>query len=162
MIEPDGNLGFENDGDARVPGQNRNHQATSRRSAVAPGMLWEPGNFSAAANNLRELTGDLADASLASLEHTRRMIEDVQGARRIDDLLVIQARYLTSLCQTLAEQSHRFGYYLAEVPRDVSEASRDLVEATVEAMQDVSVVTASGLAATAVLVQSAPGESNAL
>ena len=147
MIEADGNFA---------------HKPDYRRSAVASGMVWEASNFSAAANNLRELTGDLADASLASLEHTRRMIEDVQGARRIDDLLVIQARYLTSLCQTLAEQSHRFGYYLAEVPRDVSEASRDLVEATVEAMQDMSVVTTSGLAATAVLVQSASAESSAL
>lgn len=148
MIEPDGNVAF-------------NHQAASRRSAVAP-MVWEAGNFSSAANNLRELTGDMAGASLASLEHTRRMIEDVQGARRIDDLLVIQARYLTSLCQTLAEQSHRFGYYLAEVPRDVSQASRDFVEATVEAMQDMSVVTASSLAATAALAQSAPRDSGVL
>lgn len=162
MIEPDGNFAFESDGGSRARAPEPDRHATFRRSTVAPVTAWEAGNLSAAANNLRELTSDMAGVSLASLEHTRQMIEDVQGARRIDDLLVIQARYLTSLCQTLAEQSHRFGYYLAEVPRDVSEASRDLVEATVEAMQDMSVVTASSLAATAVLVQSAPSESSAL
>lgn len=149
MVEPDQNY-------AAASGRER-----FSHSAVAAGIAWGAGDFFAAVDTLRELTGDIAGVSLASLEQTKQLIEDVREARHIDDLMDIQARYLTSWFQTLAEQSHRIGSFLVEVPRDMTQASRDMVEASIEAAQDIAGVTASGLAATAVLSQSAPPERSA-
>jgi hypothetical protein len=165
IAEPDQNIAAAGDRGLhakRVSTSNFDHSTAFPHSAVAAGIAWGGGDFSVAADNLRELTEEIAEISLASLEQTKQMIADVRDARHIDDLVAIQTRYLTSWFQTLAEQSQRLGSFFAAVPRDATLASRELVEASVEVAQDMTVVAASGLAATAVLSQSAPPERSVL
>ena len=114
------------------------------------------GDFPAAAENMRRLAGAFADLSATSLEQTRCLFVDVRDAQHVNDLVAIQAKYVTAMFRSFTEGSRRIGSLLADLPRDMSQASRDMFEAGVEAARDVADVTTTTLAAANVANQIEP------
>ncbi|MGO9134837.1 MAG: phasin family protein [Methylovirgula sp.] len=114
------------------------------------------GDFPAAAENMRRLAGTFADLSATSLERTRCLFEDVRGARHMNDLVAIQAKYVTAMLQSFTEGSRRIGSLLADLPRDMTQASCDMFEASVEAAHDVADIATTTLAAANVANQIDP------
>ncbi|MGB8277432.1 MAG: phasin family protein [Methylovirgula sp.] len=122
---------------------------------ISPNISRGAGDFPAAAENMRWLAGEIAEMSLTSLEQAKRLIEDVRDARHMDDLMAIQAKYMRALFETFAERSRRLGLFLAELPQEVTQASCDMVEASVEAAQDAAEVAANSIAVAAAASQTA-------
>lgn len=116
-------------------------------SPLSAQLAFAGGDFPAATENMRRLAGELAGISASSLEQTRRLIEDVRDARQMDDFVAIQAKYVTAMFQSFAEGSHRIGSLLADLPRDVTQSSCDMFEASMLAAQNVADVAATTLAA---------------
>jgi hypothetical protein len=130
-------------------GQNfaANHAVRPLVSPLTAQLAFAGGDFPVAAENMRRLAGEIAGMSAVSLEQTRGLIEDVRAARQMDDLVAIQAKYVASMFQSFAEGSRRMGLLLADWPRDVTQASRDMFEASMQAAHNVADVTATALAA---------------
>lgn len=116
------------------------------RNFAASNMSWAAGDFPAAAENMRRLAGEIAEMSLTSLDQAKRLIEEVRDARDMDELMAIQAKYMTTLFESFAERSRRISTFLAEVPREMTQAGQDMVEAGVEAAKEAAEI-AAGLAA---------------
>lgn len=148
MVEPDQNFAAA----VRSAGS---HIMPPIAPSMASGLSWGAGDFPAAAENMRWLAGEIAEMSLTSLEQAKRLIEDVRDARHMDDLMAIQAKYMTALFETFAERSRRLGLFLAELPQEMTQASCDMVEASVEAAQDAAEVAANSITAAAAASQTA-------
>ncbi len=146
MVEPDQNFVAA----ARSPSSSITPSVSSPIApSIAPDLSWAAGDFSTAAENMRRLAGEIAEMSLTSLEQAKRLIEDVRDARDMDDLMAIQAKYMTALFEAFAERSCRLSSFFAELPREVTQASCDMVEASVEAAQDAAEVAANSIAVAA-------------
>lgn len=123
------------------------HDVRPLVSPLTAQLAFVGGDFPAAAENMRRLAGEIAGMSALSLEQARSLIEDMRDARQMDDLIAIQAKYVTTMFQTFADSSRRIGSLLADLPRDMTQASRDMVEASMQAAQNVADVAATTLAA---------------
>ncbi|HTJ02658.1 MAG TPA: phasin family protein [Methylovirgula sp.] len=124
-----------------------NHGVRPLVSPLTAQLAFAGGDFPAAAENMRRLACEIAGMSVLSLEQARSLIEDMRDARQMDDLVAIQAKYVTAMFQTFADGSRRMSSLLADLPRDMTQASRDMLEASVQAAQNVADVAATTLAA---------------
>ncbi len=116
-------------------------------SPLTAQLAFVNGDFPAAAENMRRLAGEIAGMSASSLAQTRSLIEDMRDARQMDDLVTLQAKYVAAMLQSFAEGSRLIGSLLADLPRDVTQASCDMLEASVQAAQNVADVAVTTLAA---------------
>ena len=93
------------------------------------------------AKSLQILAEDISNISAANLERNTKLLQDLQGARTVEDLVSIQTKYMSTKFEAFNEHIRLMGARMAEMRNNIVDVGRD---ATSAPPADIAAKAASG------------------
>jgi Phasin protein len=94
------------------------------RSKVGPTIADWPTGYSAA-KSLQVLAEDISNISAANFERNTKLLQDLQGARTVADLVSIQTKFMASMFEAFNEHIRLMGARMAEMRNNIVDVGRD-------------------------------------
>ncbi|MGP8233397.1 MAG: phasin family protein [Methylovirgula sp.] len=93
-----------------------------RRSKTALPLDWPVGGYSVATKTLQLLAEDISNISAANFERNTKLVEDLRGARTVEDLVSIQTKFMAAMFDAFNENVRLMGSRLADLRNGIAEA----------------------------------------
>jgi hypothetical protein len=94
-----------------------------------------------AARSLQVLAEDISNISAANFERNTKLLQDLQGARTIEDLVSIQTKFMASMFEAFNDHIRLMGARMAEMRNHIGDAGQGVASIS---PSDVAAKTASG------------------
>jgi phasin protein len=94
------------------------------------------------ARSLQILAEDISNISAANLERNTKLLQDLQGARTVEDLVSIQTKFMASMFEAFNEHIRLMGARMAEMRNNIVDVGRDAAPVP---PTDIAAKAASGL-----------------
>lgn len=85
------------------------------RSKTSLPLDWSVGGYSVAAKTLQGLAEDIKALSAANFERNIKLVEDLRGARTIEDLVSIQTKFMAGMFEAFNENVRLMGARLSDL-----------------------------------------------
>jgi len=95
-----------------------------RRSKTSLPLDWSVGGYSVAAKTLQLLAEDISSISAANFERNAKLVEDLRGARTVEDLVSIQTKFMASMFEAFNENVRLMGSRLADLRTGIAEGAQ--------------------------------------
>jgi len=94
------------------------------RSKAASAVLdWSTGGYSVAAKSLQLLAEDISNISAANFERNAKLIDDLRGARTVEDLVSVQTKFMATMFEAFNDHVRLMGTRMAELRNGIIDAS---------------------------------------
>jgi hypothetical protein len=77
------------------------------------------------ARSLQILAEDISNISAANLERNTKLLQDLQGARTVEDLVSIQTKFMASMFEAFNEHIRLMGTRMAEMRNNIVDVGRE-------------------------------------
>ena len=105
-----------------------------RKSKTSLPLDWSAGGYSVAAKTLQRLAEDISNISAVNFERNARLVEDLRGARTVEDLVSIQTKFMAAMFEAFNENVRLMGSRLADLRTGIVEGVQNApAEATAPA-----------------------------
>jgi Phasin protein len=95
------------------------------------------------AKSLQVLAEDISNISAANFERNTKLLQDLQGARTVEDLVSIQTKFMASMFEAFNEHIRLMGARMAEMRNNIVDVGADAASAAPPS--DVAAKAVSGL-----------------
>jgi hypothetical protein len=95
-----------------------------RKSKTSLPLDWSAGGYSVAAKTLQGLAEDIKALSAANFERNVKLVEDLRGARTIEDLVSIQTKFMAGMFEAFNENVRLMGSRLADLRNGIAESGQ--------------------------------------
>lgn len=92
-----------------------------RKSKTSLPLDWSAGGYSVAAKTLQRLAEDISNISAVNFERNARLVEDLRGARTVEDLVTIQTKFMAAMFEAFNENVRLMGSRLADLRTGIVE-----------------------------------------
>ncbi len=123
-----------------------------------PDLSVAAGGFSAASKTMQVFIDELTQITQKNFAQTTKIVEELQAARSIGDLLSIQSRFVQETFEAFNERLHRMSALMAEMPAELAQAGKDIADAGAEVATEAVQEAADAVSKTVAAVANATGE----
>ncbi|MGO9006743.1 MAG: phasin family protein [Beijerinckiaceae bacterium] len=123
-----------------------------------PDMSVAASGFSAASKTMKVFVDELAQITQKNFTQTTKIIEELQAARNIGDLLSIQSKFVQETFEAFNERLHRMSALMAELPNEFAQAGQGMAEAGAEVAKEAVQQAADAVSKTVAAVTNTTGE----
>ncbi len=103
-----------------------------KAAPTVAGLDWASGGYQTAAKSLQVLAEEIANISSATFERNTKLVDDLRGARSIEDILSIQTKFMAGMFETFNEHVQLMGKRMADLRNGMSETGGEVVKAGVD------------------------------
>lgn len=86
-----------------------------RTNSPNSSLDWSTSGYSAAAKSLQLLAEDVTNIAAANFERNAKLIDDLRGARTVEDLVSIQTKFMAGMFETFNDHVRLMGARMAEL-----------------------------------------------
>jgi hypothetical protein len=94
-----------------------------RSKAASAALDWSAGGYSVAAKSLQLLAEDISTISAANFERNAKLIDDLRGARTVEDLVSVQTKFMATMFEAFNDHVRLMGARMAELRSGIIDAS---------------------------------------
>ena len=95
-----------------------------RSKAASAALDWSAGGYSVAAKSLQLLAEDISNISAANFERNAKLIDDLRGARTVEDLVSIQTKFMAGMFEAFNDHVRLMGSRMAELRNGIVDAGQ--------------------------------------
>jgi hypothetical protein len=93
------------------------------RKSSNPALDWSTSSYSVAAKSLQSLAEDITNISAANFERNAKLIDDLRGARTVEDLVSIQTKFMAGMFEAFNDHVRLMGSRMAELRTGLMDGS---------------------------------------
>jgi hypothetical protein len=95
-----------------------------RSKSVPAASDWSTSGYSVAAKSLQLLAEDITNISAANFERNAKLIDDLRGARSVEDLVLIQTKFMAGMFEAFNDHVRLMGLRMAELRTGILDATQ--------------------------------------
>lgn len=97
-----------------------------RAKAASAVLDWSTGGYSVAAKSLQLLAEDISNISAANFERNAKLIDDLRGARTVEDLVSVQTKFMATMFEAFNDHVRLMGTRMAELRNGIIDATQSV------------------------------------